>query len=307
MGFCMYRHPAWPPALVLAALCAPAAAQQLEPRAYSNVPVGMNFALAGYAHSTGDVLPDPSIPVTNANAKLDTFVAGYARGVDWWGKSGMISFAVPYVTGSASGLLEGENVRIERSGFADPVLRASVNLIGAPAMTLQEMRGYQQETIVGASLTVSPPFGRYDPSKLINIGTNRWSYTPQIGVSRQLGDWWLEGALGATFFTDNDQYQGTHVREQKPLYAAQAHVVYAIAKGTWIAVDYTYYGGGRTSVDGQQRDDVLSSARWGATLSLPLSAHQSVKLYASTGLIARVGSNFDTYGIAWQYRWGGGM
>lgn len=304
----MHRQPAWPLwFLALAALSTPAAAQQLEPRAYSNVPVGMNFALVGYAHSTGDVLPDPSIPVTNANANLDSLVAGYARGVDWWGKSGQIGFALPYVTGSASGLLEGQSRRVERSGFADPVARVSVNLIGAPAMSLQEMRGYKQETIVGASLAITPPLGRYDPTKAINIGTNRWSYTPELGVSRALGNWWLEAALGATFFTENDQYQGDHVRTQKPIYAAQAHVVYALGKGSWIAVDYTYYAGGRTSVDGQARDDVVSSARWGATFSMPIDKHNSIKLYASTGLIARVGSNFDSYGIAWQYRWGGGL
>ena len=37
--------------------------QDLEPRAYSNIPVRMNFLLAGYAYSTGGVLFDPAVPL----------------------------------------------------------------------------------------------------------------------------------------------------------------------------------------------------------------------------------------------------
>ena len=49
------------------------------------------------------------------------------------------------------------------------------------------------------------------------------------------------------------------------------------------------------------------NVRLGVTLALPLGRHHSVKLYASTGAFARTGSDFDTVGVAWQYRWGGGL
>ena len=42
------------------------------------------------------------------------------------------------------------------------------------------------------------------------------------------------------------------------------------------------------------------------TLALPVDAYNSVKLYASSGVSARTGNNFDALGVAWQYRWGGG-
>ena len=45
----------------------------------------------------------------------------------------------------------------------------------------------------------------------------------------------------------------------------------------------------------------------GGTLAFPLDAHHSVKLYASNGVSARTGNSYDLYGIAWQYRWGGGL
>jgi hypothetical protein len=47
--------------------------------------------------------------------------------------------------------------------------------------------------------------------------------------------------------------------------------------------------------------------RLGATLALPIDRLNSVKLYASSGVSARTGNNFDLVGIAWQYRFGGGL
>jgi hypothetical protein len=38
-----------------------------------------------------------------------------------------------------------------------------------------------------------------------------------------------------------------------------------------------------------------------------VNARNSAKLYVSSGVSARTGNNFDLVGIAWQYRWGGGL
>jgi hypothetical protein len=295
-------------ACLAVALTAPGIrAQQLEPRAYSNIPVGMNFALLGYVHSRGDVLPDASLPAKDVGARIDTLIMAYARGLDLWGKSGQLSLVAPYSWGTVSGLLEGRPTSVDRSGFGDPVVRLSVNFLGAPALSLKEFAQYRQETVLGASLSVSAPLGRYDPTKVINIGTNRWAFKPEIGFSHALGNWMLEGALAAALFTDNDQYFGGRTRSQAPLYSAQVHAVYNFRPGMWAALDYTYYTGGRTTIDGVERDDLQQNARWGATLALPVDRRNSVKLYASTGLLARSGTNFDMLGVAWQYRWGAGL
>jgi hypothetical protein len=49
------------------------------------------------------------------------------------------------------------------------------------------------------------------------------------------------------------------------------------------------------------------NSRVGVTFALPVNKHNSIKLYVSTGLSTRTGSSFTTGGIAWQYRWGGGL
>jgi hypothetical protein len=292
---------------LLALVPRPCGGQQLEPRNYSNVPLGMNFVIAGYTYSQGDVLPDPSIPARDAHARIHTLLGGYARSFGLWGQSGLVSVAVPYASGTVSGLLEGVPTSVERSGFGDPLFRVSYNFVGAPALSLKEFAGYRQDTIVGASLGVSAPWGRYDPTKLVNIGTNRWTVKPEIGISHARGNWVFEGALAVAFFGDNDQYQLNRTREQSPLYSGQIHLVYNFRQGMWAALNWTYYTGGRTTVDAMERDDLIQSTRWGATLALPIHRHHSIKLYASTGLVTRTGTDFTTGGIAWQYRWGGSL
>ena len=284
-----------------------AIAQQLEPRAYSNLPVGLNFLLGGYAHSRGDVLLDPTIPVTNVSANVDTLVLGYVRSLDLWGKSGSVGLVLPYARISAQGDVGGQESSATRSGTADPVLRLAINLLGAPALSPEKFREYRQDTIVGTSLVVSAPWGQYDGTKLVNIGTNRWSYKPEIGVSQGLGAWILEGAFGVTFFSDNDDFFGGQTRKQDPLYAAQGHVIYAFNPGLWAALNTTYYAGGRTAVNGVLNNDLQQNSRWGATLSKSVDRRNSFKLYFSSGASARTGTNFTTLGFAWQRAWGAGL
>jgi len=285
-----------------------ACAQQLEPRSYSNAPIGLNFVIAAYGYSWGDVLVDPSVPVTNVDAKVNTLTLAYSRFLDFWGQSGTVALVLPYASVSANGDVVGQASSVERSGFGDVAMRVSVNLYGAPALSLQEFREYHQDTIVGVSLLVTAPTGLYYPDKVINIGTNRWSFKPEVGVSKALGPWTLEGALGVTFFTDNDEYYpGNDVRSQAPLYSVQGHLNYNFNPRLWGALNATYYEGGRTSVNGNLGDDLQQNSRWGATLGQSLSSHNSIKLYFSSGATARAGTNFTTVGMGWQYRWGAGL
>jgi len=267
----------------------------------------MNFLLLGYAYSEGDVAFDPSAPLEDGEVTVHGTVLAYARSLDMWGKSGKVAALVPYACADGSAKLAGKPGERDICGFADPRLRMSVNLYGAPAMSLEEFRNYRQDLIVGASLVVSGPAGNYDSNKLLNIGTHRWSVKPELGASKALGRVTLELAGAATFYTDNDNYYGGQKREQDPVYSVQGHFIYSFKNGAWGAIDGTYFWGGRTTTDGIKRDDSQKNTRLGATLALPVDRYNSVKFYASTGLATRTGGDFDTFGAAWQYRWGGGL
>ena len=290
---------------VLAA--AGAGAQDLEPRAYVNTPVGLNFLIVSYAYSQGGLSTDPALPIQDAQLQIRGAVLAYARSLDMWGKAGKFDVIVPYAQLSGTALVVGQPRERDVSGFGDPRFRLSVLLYGAPALSLKEFAAYRQDTIVGASLQVSAPGGHYDPSRAVNIATNRWSVKPEIGISKALGALTLELSTGVTVYNTNDNYFGGKTREQDPIYSAQVHVTYDFGGGVWGALNGTYDQGGRTTVDGVRGNDVLGNSRVGATLALPVDRQNSIKLYASTGVSTRTGTSFNIGGIAWQYRWGGGL
>ena len=291
----------------LAVVASPARAQDLEPRAYANTPGGLNFVLAGYGYSKGGVATDPSLPLQDAKVQVHTALLAYVRSLDVWGKSGKLDVILPYAWASGSATFAGQPQQRDVSGLGDPRFRFSVNLYGAPALSLEEFADYKQDTIVGASLQVSAPLGQYDPDKLLNIGTNRWSVKPELGISKALGPLTLELLTGVTFYTTNNDFLGGHTLEQDPIYSVQGHLIYSFRSGIWAAVDGTYYTGGRTTINGVKGNNLQQNTRLGVTFALPVDRHNSIKLYGSTGVSTRTGSNFDTVGIAWQYRWGGGL
>ncbi len=282
-------------------------AQELEPRVYGNAPVGLNFLIAGYGYSEGGVVADPSIPLTNARIQIHSTVLAYARSVDMWGRSGKFDVTLPYASLSGTADVAGQPREREVSGLGDPRLRVSINLQGAPAMSLQEIADYRQDLIVGASLQLWVPVGQYDSDKVVNIGTRRWAVKPELGISKASAQWTLELAGAVAFYQDNDDFLDGQTREQDPIYSVQGGITYSFRSGAWLAVSGTYYTGGRTTVDGKKGDDLQGNSRLGMTLSLPVSRHNSIKLYAHTGVSTRTGSDFDVGGMAWQHRWGGGL
>jgi len=304
-------HPTVTSACWLAAIAIAAAGnargQALEPRLYTNTPIGLNFLITGYVHSTGGLATNPALKIDNAQLTAKTPVAAYARSFDAWGKSAKFDAIVPGGCLSGSADVNGAPQTRDVCGFVDPAFRVSVNFFGAPALTLKEFADYRQDVIVGASLQVIPPWGQYDPSRLVNLGTNRWTFRPEIGVSKSFGALSFELALDTSIFTTNHEFFGARVREQDPMYSAQAHVVYQFRNGIWAALNGTYYAGGDTTVNGVKQNDQQRASRVGATLAIPVDRRNSIKLYASSGISVRTGTDFDTLGIAWQYRWGAGM
>ena len=284
-----------------------AAAQSLDPRAYANAPIGLNFLIVGYQYSTGGVAFDPSVPLENGHSRVNAVPLAYVRSLDVFGNAGSIGLVLPFANLSGSATFNGVEQDRKIAGIADPAVRFAVNFYGAPALNAEQFKAYRQDLIVGASVVVTAPLGQYDPGRVANLGTNRWSAKPELGLSKALDVWTVELSTGVTLFTKNDDLLQGNVREQDPLYSAQVHLTRQFGRGMWGAISTTYYEGGRTMLNGVPRDDRQSGSRIGLTFAFPLAPKQSLKLYASTGIYARTGTDFDTVGVAWQYLWGGGM
>jgi len=279
----------------------------LEPRSYSNIPVGMNFLAVGTIFQTGEVATDPALPLEDAEVETWKPVVGYARGLDLWGRSGKVDMVMPYSCTDGSAEFMGDPVERDICGLVDPSIKLSINLIGAPAMGLEDIARYRENLIVGVGLRVNAPLGDYDSDKLLNPGSNRWVLRPEAGVSKTVGKWTFESIAQVAIHDDNDEFFGDVKREQDPIYSLQGHVVYSFRPGAWLALDATGFKGGRTTVDGRRGDDLQRNSRWGVTLALPVDKHHSVKLAYTAGVVTRAGGDFDTVSLLWQYRWGAGL
>lgn len=291
----------------LALGASPATAQELEPRAYSNLPIGLNFLAVGYAKSQGSLSTDPSLPIEDADLTIHSGLLAYARSLDLWGMSGKFDVIVPYSKLDGSALVAGQSREREISGYGDPRFRLAINFYGAPALSMPEYRRYEPDLVIGASVQVSLPVGQYDPDKAVNLGSNRWSAKTDIGFSKAFAPVTLDLTAGITFFSDNDDYFGGQRLEQKPIYSAQANLSYEFAGNVWVALGFTYYEGGQTTTNGVTKDDKLGNSRTGLTLAVPIDRHYSIKFNVSTGISTRTGTGFDIAGVVLQYRWGAGL
>jgi hypothetical protein len=283
----------------------PIMSQDLDPRAYVWVPVKGNFLSSGFAFSKGGVLTDPSLPIENLNASVQTFNIGYARSFNLLGKTASAFVALPFSWAQASADLNGQRESIDRSGFSDMRMRLSVLLLGAPATTAANFAKAKHKTILAVSLTVVTPTGQYYPEKLINLGTHRWAFKPELALSHPMGRRWLiDVYTGLWLFTQNNQfYTGNSIRTQQPMGSFQGHLSYSIRPRMWLALDATYYTGGKSSVNDIYKDDRQNNSRIGATFLFPVFKRSSIKLAASTGAIVRAGADFNTYSIGWQTTW----
>ncbi|PVX76274.1 transporter [Paraburkholderia unamae] len=278
-------------------------AQELEPRTYSPSPIGTNFLLAGYAHLSGDVLTDPSLPVSGVNARINNFVLGYVHTFALAGRTASLGLAVPFMSGDLSGLVIGAPTEVHRAGLGDMQLRFALNLIGNPALSPEAFAQAPAVTSLGASLTVQAPTGQYIPTRLVNVGNNRWAFKPEIGVSQPWGNWFFEASLGVWLFTSNTDFFNGQNRSQAPLAITQLHGGYSFRPGLWLAFDIGYASGGATSVNDGARGPSQGNARGGLTLAMPLGHGWSAKLAYSRGFITRAAGDYQIVTVALQYRW----
>jgi hypothetical protein len=290
--------------LVLVAAARAAAAQELEPRAYSASPVGATFLIGSYTRSTGSILFDPTLPITDVRATVEGAVLGAGRSFGLFGKTTSVAVAIPYAWADLTGRVGGNAASASRVGPADIRIRLAANLLGNPAMTTREFARARRKTILGTSVVVQLPSGRYTNTQLINIGNNRWGFKPEVGVSVPIRRVDADAYVGAWFFTSNDRfYPGDQVRTQDPVLAVQGHVSYTIRPRLWVAADATWYRGGASRVGDGPPSVALENSRAGVTMSVPIGGRYSLKAAYTSGVSVRTGTNFNTVSVAWQVLW----
>lgn len=192
-------------------------AQDLAPRAYLITPLHSNAINTTYSFYNGGLDMNGVVPVHDARGRYSMPNFGLYHSFSLFGRSANLAASIPYGVGTFKGTVEGTEEEIYRLGLGDVGLRFTVNVLGGPAMPLPEFLKWRQRTVLGVTLKVIAPTGQYDPTKLVNWGINRWAFKPEIGYSRRVGKWLVDGYGGAWLFTTSQEFysQPTPKRRRK--------------------------------------------------------------------------------------------
>ena len=266
-----------------------------------------------YSYYTGGLQFDGAVPITGATAQISVPVFTYYYSLNFFVRSPNVLAALPYAVGNLQGKVIGAESQLYRSGLLDSAYRLSVNLKGGPALPLNEFVKWRQKMLIGVSLKIVAPTGQSDPTKLINLGNNRWAFKPEIGYSQRWGHWVVDAYGAAWFYTTNPEsfshnlyFPGTRTQSENPVGVFEGHLSYDFKPRLWVSLDGNFWYGGETSLNGIRNPrSVERNSRIGATAAIPISKHQSVKISYNNGAYISYGGNYQNISLAWQYSWVG--
>jgi len=294
-------------ALVFLSFTVPGFAQDIEPRRWTPLPIGMNVLGAAVIHTDGDIAFDPVLELEDVTVDAGTAIVSFLHSFELLGQSARFDVQLPYKDARWEGLLAGEPDSAERKGLGDPRLRLSVNLLGAPALKGKEFQAYRAShpinTVVGAALAITLPLGDYKQEELLNLGGNRYIFRPQLGFVHTRGHWSYELTGSVFLYTDNDDFFGNNKREQDPLYALQTHLIYTSPQRWWVSLGAAHDRGGESSINGDKKDDERRDLLYGISAGLPIGSRSSAKLaYVASRSDEDVGKDSDSVAFAFSSR-----
>lgn len=278
------------------------AAQEITPRLFWPTPKDTTILVAGYAHSSGEVFFDRSIPLEGVDSDANTGVLAYFRTLDLWGRTSNLLLNLPYTSGTTQGLVEGRMESTDFSDFGDFSATLNVNLSGAPTMNREEFQAFRAnpKPLVGVSLKLIAPTGHYDSDRLINVGSNRWTARLKLGAVFILNQSWLMELSGSGWFFGDDPDFINGRKEQNPLFTLESSLIKRIRPGLWASFDVTYYRGARQTVAGNRLDDAKRNLKVGGTLVFPFRERHAIKIGYASGVVIRYGDDFNELLLSYQ-------
>jgi hypothetical protein len=279
--------------------------QDIEPRRWSPLPLKADVMAVGYAHTSGDILFDPLLEAEDVTVKVNSIVVSYIRPFKMGNKAARFDVVLPYVNATWDGLLNGVPSSVRRDGFADPRIRLSVNLTGAPAGTGKELQEYiaahPVNTTIGVSLAVTLPLGQYFEEKLINLGQNQFVFRPQVGFVHNWRKWSYELTGSVSFFSKNPNFSNGQNKILDPIFAVQTHLIKSFKPRYWASMSLAYGLGGQSVVNRQPNNDVRGDVQYGLSFGFPLIKKQGMKVfYIHSETVKDVGSNLNVLGLGWS-------
>jgi Putative MetA-pathway of phenol degradation len=280
-------------------------AQDIEPRRWTPLPLGIHIVGVGYGYTQGEIFFDPLLQVEDATISINAFAAQYVRPFKLGKRLARLDVLIPYSTARWEGLLEGVPTTVKRNGFADPRIRISVNIVGPHAMGPKEMQEYLSShpvnTTVGISFAATLPLGQYFEEKLLNLGQNRFILRPQIGIVHNWRGWSYELTGSVFLYTNNNNFSSGSSKKQDPVFAVQTHLIRRFKNKLWASLSVGYGLGGQSIVDRQPNNDDRGDVLGALSLGFPLMKKQTLKFtYVRSQTLKDIGSDTNSLVLVWS-------
>jgi hypothetical protein len=297
------------PCLALAVLQLPdqACAQFTDPRAYDNTPVGINQLELSYAYVRSDTSIDTSLIITGANFNLNQGTIDYTRYFGLLRRLTWVEAGVPVA--GLSGSIAGTNIHGSTTGSGDSSYELAMLLKGGPALSVKQFEEYKPTTTLGVSLTITAPTGSYHADQILNLGSDRWSFKPEIALSDPFGPeqrWEFDAYANAYFYTDNISYHGREILGQQPLAGLEGHLSYSFSDNLWASIDTRYSFRGTTFLNSVNQNNAQQNFILGSEINVSLSLRNSLVLEFAKALVHQNGPALVGFSVKYGYTWGKG-
>jgi hypothetical protein len=280
---------------------APARAQMYGPRQFWPAPVGTDVFTVSGIYTRSNTVVDTSIIFPNLDIDTVVLAPSYSRFFGIGNTLVQATVAVPYawadvkVSESRTGI--DRNPR--RDGLADAYAHLTVGVLNAPALSPKEyaaFMGRENPGVVVMGLAgLFAPTGAYDTDRVVNIGTNRWTFRAGVPITARLSDSWAPGRTTSfevlptlDVFTPNNNpaepefdfdVRGLPLGRaltrllpkpsqttQDPLAALEMHITHDLSKTLWVSLDSYSKVGGNTWADGESNDNQQLWTALGGTI-----------------------------------------
>jgi hypothetical protein len=284
-----------------------ARAQFTDAHNYDNTPVGVNQFELGYAFVHANASIDTSLVIAGANLNLNEGTIDYTHYFGLFHRLTWVEAAVPVA--GLGGSISGLNIEGSTAGAGDSSYALAMLLKGGPALSAAQFDNYRPTTTAGVSLTVTAPTGRYNSDKILNLGSDRWSFKPEIALSHPFGPerkWQLDAYANGYFYTDNTSYHGRETLRQQPLAGFEGHISYSFTNSVWVSLDTRYALRGTTFVDGVDQNTAQQNVTFGSEMNLSINSRHSLLFEVAKAVVHQNSPAVVGFSVKYDYTWGQG-
>jgi hypothetical protein len=172
------------------------------------------------------------------------------------------------------GSIAGTNVHGSISGAGDSSYQLGILLKGGPALSISQFENYKPASSLGLSLTIIVPTGSYNAEKILNLGSNRWSFKPDLAFNHPFGpdQKWDSTATVTSLSTQTiPLIMEKRSSAQQPLPGLEGHISYSFNDRAWVSVDTRCSFGATTYVDSVSQNNAQQNFIVGNELNISLS------------------------------------